>query len=95
MFPIIGESGVKWDKKMALSDTRKISNLRKIFLFYILEHVLIYFVEFFHVFVLLMLAAIELIKISKIFRNRTKRGVRVDRLCPKLDKCHFIKNNNN
>ena len=57
---------------MALSDTRKISNLRKIFLFYIVEHVLIYFVEFFHVFVLLMLAAIELIKISKIFRNWTK-----------------------
>ena len=70
----IGESGVKWDKKIVLSHTRKIYKLWNFCLSYIKERALIYFEEFFHAFGLFILDAIELVKISKIFRNRKKGG---------------------
>ena len=71
---MLGESGVKWDKKIVLSHTRKIYKLWNFCLCYIKERALIYFEEFFHAFGLFILDAIELVKISKIFRNRKKGG---------------------
>ena len=91
---IIGESGVKWDKKIFLSHTRKIHKLWKFCLCYIVERALIYIEEFFHAFELLILAAIEWVKIWTIFRNREKRGANWDKVCPKWDKFYLTKNNN-
>ena len=83
---MLGESGVKWDKKIVLSHTRKIYKLWNFCLCYIKERALIYFEEFFHAFGLFILDAIELVKISKIFRNRKKGGAIWDKVCPKWDK---------
>ena len=66
------------EQKIFLSHTRKIHFINisyETFVYvFIKERALIYFEEFFHAFGLFILDAIELVKISKIFRNRKKGG---------------------
>ena len=85
----VGESGVKWDKKIFLPTTRKIYTLHKKCLSYIVERVLFYFAKFFHGFGFLILPVIQFLRITKFFRNQKKWGVRWDRLCPKWDTMDF------
>ena len=66
------------EQKIFLSHTRKIHFINisyETFVYvFIKERALIYFEEFFHAIGLFISDAIELVKISKIFRNRKKGG---------------------
>ena len=78
-----GERGKVGQKNCFVPYEKNIQGLKLLFMLLLF----IYFEEFFHAFGLFILDAIELVKISKIFRNRKKGGGAIwDKVCPKWDK---------